>query len=239
MHQAGSSSYLCRSRALFDSDRILVVAPHPDDETLGAGGTIAKLTDQGHSVSVLVVSGHLPPLYEREAYDTTVREARAAFEILRVKDSVFLEVPATFVANEPTSVLNERIGSIIRDTEPQIVLCNYPDRHTDHRVIFDAVMVACRPVGHGRGIRMLAAYETLSETHWNAPHIEPNFTPNWIVDVTDYMAVKLRALASYASQVPEFPGSRSVEALEALAKFRGTQAGFAYGEAFHVIRLTT
>ena len=60
-----------------------------------------------------------------------------------------------------------------------VVFCPYPDRHVDHRQIFDSVMVA-RPVGFGRDIEIIAAYETLSETHWNAPHIEPNFTPNWV-----------------------------------------------------------
>ena len=88
-------------------------------------------------------------------------------------------------------------------------------------------------------MKILAAYETLSETHWNAPHIEPNFTPNWVVDITQYIDKKRKALECYASQISDFPGPRSLEAVEALAKFRGTQAGFAYGEAFHVIRMVT
>jgi LmbE family N-acetylglucosaminyl deacetylase len=98
-------------------------------------------------------------------------------------------------------------------------------------------MVATRPVGCGKDIEILAAYETLSETHWNAAHIEPNFVPNWVVDISDFMDQKLQALARYRSQVQEFPGSRSIEAVEALAKFRGTQSGFAFGEAFHIIRM--
>lgn len=224
---------------LGDSKRVLVVAPHPDDETLGAGGTIAKLSAEGREVSVLVVSGHLPPLYPMSTYETTVAEARRAFGILGVKDSRFLQIPATLVGNEPIHVLNEKIGSAIRDFAPQILFCNYPDRHVDHRVIFDSVMVAARPVGPGRGIRMLAAYETLSETHWNAPHIEPNFTPNWVTDISDFVGTKLKALACYESQIKPFPEPRSVEAVEALAKFRGTQAGFGFGEAFQIIRLTS
>ncbi|HEX8831456.1 MAG TPA: hypothetical protein VF705_09840, partial [Longimicrobium sp.] len=117
--------------------------------------------------------------------------------------------------------------------------CCYPDRHVDHRVIFDSAMVATRPVHAGKEIQMVAAYETLSETHWNAPHIEPNFVPTWVVDITETIERKMAAVACYESQIPPFPGSRSVEAIEALAKFRGTQAGFAFGEAFHVIRLVS
>jgi LmbE family N-acetylglucosaminyl deacetylase len=117
------------------------------------------------------------------------------------------------------------------------VLCPFPDRHIDHRLVFDSVMVASRPVGAGRGIELLAAYETLSETHWNAPHIEPAFIPNWIVDITAQMEQKTSALACYASQIQPFPAARSVGAADALARFRGTQAGFAHGEGFHVIRM--
>jgi len=217
--------------------RILVIAPHPDDETLGAGGTIAKFSEQGHKVSVLVVSGHLPPLYRREDYEITVNEAKRAFEMLGVADSRFLEIPATMIGSEPVHVVNGKIGEVIKEIEPQVVLCPFPDRHIDHRVVFESVMVAARPVAAGRSIELLAAYEALSETHWNAPHIEPNFVPNWVVDITGQMSRKLGAVSCYESQIPAFPGARSIEAVNALATFRGTQAGFAFGEGFHVIRM--
>ena len=97
-------------------------------------------------------------------------------------------------------------------------------------------MVATRPVGSGKNIEILGAYETLSETHWNAPHIEPNFTPNWIIDISDFIDIKIQALGCYKSQISDFPGPRSIEAVKSLANFRGTQAGFAYGEAVHIIR---
>ena len=78
----------------------------------------------------------------------------------------------------------------------------------------------------------------MSETHWNAPHLEPNFTPNWVVDITDQIEVKLNAFSLYESQVHSFPAPRSIEALRALALFRGSQSGYGYGEAFHIIRMT-
>ena len=217
--------------------RILVVAPHPDDETLGAGGTIAKFSQQDHEVTVLVVSGHLPPVYRREDYETTVQEARSAFAVLGVKSSRFLEIPATMVGQQPVHVVNGQISEVVRDIEPHIVLCPFPDRHVDHRAVFDGVMVATRPIGAARGIEMVAAYETLSETHWNAPHIEANFAPNWVVDITEHMGRKLEAVGCYASQIPASPGARSIDAVNALARFRGTQAGFGFGEAFQIIRM--
>ena len=217
--------------------RILVVAPHPDDETLGVGGTIAKYSEQGHEVTVLVVSGHLPPLYPPEAYDATVMESREAFAVLGVAHSHFLAIPATLIGAEPSHVVNQRIGDVVRNVAPHVVLCPYPDRHVDHRLVFDSVMVATRPVGAARSIELLAAYETLSETHWNAPHIEPAFVPNYVVDITAQIDRKVAALNCYGSQVSPYPGPRSIAACKALAQFRGTQAGFAFGEGFHIIRM--
>lgn len=216
---------------------VLIVAPHPDDEVLGAGGMIKKSHDRGDKVVVLTVSGHLPPLYKREVYDRTVTEAQRAHRILGVAESTYLEIPATQVADTPVHELNGKIRAVVDQHQPEIVLCPYPDRHVDHRVVFDSVMVATRPMGHGRHVKVLAAYETLSETHWNAPHIEPNFTPNWVVDISEQIQAKEAALGCFESQIAAFPHPRSVEAARALAMFRGTQAGFAYGEGFHIIRM--
>jgi len=219
--------------------KVLVVAPHPDDETLAVGGTIAKLSSLGHEIHVLIVSGHLPPLYSRDNYEKTVTESQKAFDILGIAGSEFLEIPATMIADRPVHELNSKILSTVRSLKPQMVFCPYPDRHIDHRIVFDSVMVATRPVGVGRDIEILAAYETLSETHWNAPHIEPNFTPNWVIDISDHIQNKLKALKCYESQISEFPNPRSIEAIEALAIFRGTQSGFGYGEGFHIVRMVS
>jgi LmbE family N-acetylglucosaminyl deacetylase len=215
--------------------KLVVIAPHPDDETLGCGGTIARFAASGTEVSVLVVAGHLPPLYDEAAFETTHREALAAFKIMGVAQSAFLRIPATMVRDVPVAELNGKINGFIREIGPDMVLLPFPDRHIDHRIIFDACIVACRPV-HAAAPKAVLAYETLSETHWNVPGIEPVFAPDFFVDTTDYMARKNAALACYASQVNNAP-SRSVEACTALARFRGSQNGCGYAEAFKVVRI--
>ena len=215
--------------------KLVVIAPHPDDETLGCGGAIARFAASGTEVSVLVVSGHLPPLYDEAAFETTRREAQAAFEIMGVARSEFLKIPATLVRDVPVAELNGKINGFIRGEAPDMVVLPFPDRHIDHRVIFDACVVACRPV-HKAAPKVVLAYETLSETHWNVPGIEPVFAPEFFIDTTDYMAKKNAALACYASQINHAP-SRSVEACTALAKFRGSQNGCGYAEAFKVVRI--
>ena len=217
---------------------MLVIAPHPDDEVLGAAGVITRFSKAGGQVTVLTVAAHMPPLFPKSVHNQTISEAKKAHSLMGVKESIFLNKPAVGLRDQDTATINNEILSVVKKTNPDIVLIPYFDRHIDHRVIFDACMVSTRPVGAGLKIKILAAYETLSETHWNAPHLEPNFTPNWVVDITDQIEVKLNAFSLYESQVHSFPAPRSIEALRALALFRGSQSGYGYGEAFHIIRMT-
>jgi len=218
--------------------KMLVVAPHPDDEILGAGGTIARFSAAGGEVTVLTVAAHMPPLYHESVHERTVAEARLAHAAVGVSQSIFLDFPAVCIGQTPLHEFNGAIHRAIDQVAPHIVLSPFPDRHVDHRAVFEGVMVATRPIGTGRDIKLLAAYETISETHWNAPHLEPNFTPNWCVDISSTIETKMQAMACYASQVHPFPQPRSMEALRALALFRGSQAGFGFGEGFHILRMT-
>jgi N-acetylglucosamine malate deacetylase 1 len=216
--------------------KILIIAPHPDDEVLGCGGLIAKASAAGHETTVLTISGHRPPIFTEEDYEITLEEAKKAHKLLSVKKSIYLNYPAIYVKDVPIPELNGKILDAMQSIQPDILLIPYPDRNVDHRVIFDSSMVVSRPIGIGRSIKIVAAYETLSETHWNAPHIEPNFIPNWNVDITDNIDLKCEALSQFKSQIHQFPAPRSIEAIRALALFRGSQAGFGYGEGFHIIR---
>ena len=219
--------------------RVLVITPHPDDETLGVGGSIAKLINQGHDVYILTVSGHLPPLYDRKDYDKTVKEAHKAYDILGITNSKFLEIPATMIGDEPVHSLNNKIVSVINEYRPNFVFCPFPDRHIDHKLVFESTLVATRPVQAGADIELVAAYETLSETHWNAPYIEPNFIPNLVIDISKYINQKVEAMKCYRSQLTINKGPRSVKAVKALAQFRGSQSGFDFGEALYIIRMVS
>jgi LmbE family N-acetylglucosaminyl deacetylase len=217
--------------------KLLVIAPHPDDETLGVGGTIKRFSEMGWNVSVVTVAAHMPPLYSKEVFETTIRESKAAHQVLGVTESVYLDKPAVLLGDIPLHEFNALISEQVDRVSPDVLLVPFYDRHVDHRMIFDACMVAARPVNRGRNIKLVAAYETISETHWNAPHIEPGFVPNFCIDITNQIDAKLEAMRCFQSQLHEFPGARSIESLSALALFRGSQAGYGYAEAFHVIRM--
>ena len=220
-----------------NNEKILIIAPHPDDETLALGGTIAKFIPN-NEIYILVIGGHLPPLYTYNEYDQTENEAKEAFQILGVSKYKFLKIPATKIIDLPISNLNQKIMDTINYFEPTIIFSPFPDRHVDHKLIFESCMVCSRPLGIAKKIKLIAVYETLSETHWNAPYIEPNFVPNFTIDISDFIKKKLDALSSYKSQISSSDGPRSLRAVEALAKFRGSQSGFNYGEGFHIIRMT-
>ena len=221
-----------------DTPQLLVIAPHPDDEVLGTAGTMARFARQGGDVTVGTIAAHMPPLYPREVHERTVEEAKQAHRLLGVKESIFLDNPAVLLGKIDVPEFNGMVFNIIKQVSPDVLLIPYVDRHVDHRLVFEACMVASRPVGVGRDIKICAAYETISETHWNAPHLEPNFTPNWCIDISDHIDLKIDAMQCYRSQLQTFPQSRSVEALKALALFRGSQAGMGYAEAFHILRMS-
>jgi len=215
--------------------KMVVISPHPDDETIGLGGTIARFSNNETEVSVLQVSGHLPPLYDKKHFDITKKEAIKAFNILGVSSYSFLEIPATQVHNIPVASLNKKINQFILDRNPEMIMIPFPDRHIDHRTIFDASVVCSRP-NRENAPKLVLAYETLSETHWNVPGIEPYFAPDFFIDISSTIFKKENALNAYESQIIGNE-SRSVEAVRALAKFRGSQNGCDYAEAFKVVRI--
>jgi LmbE family N-acetylglucosaminyl deacetylase len=221
--------------------RVLVVAPHADDETLGVGGTIARYARNGHEVHVAVMTGPgegRHPVFPRSTWDTVRAEARRACGILGVNELTFRELPAVQVSEEPLWRLNRETLSVVDTVRPDVLFVPFPhDLHRDHRDLFHSFSVAWRPVSEvGQGIREVYAYEVPSQTHLNAPYLEPGFLPNAWIDISEHLGTKLAALACYESQLQPFPHMRSVETVEALARFRGAQAAMEAAEAFVLIR---
>ena len=222
--------------------KILVVAPHADDEVLGLGGTIARYAEEGHHVVVAVLTGHgleePHPLWPREVWDVVREEAKQAHAVLGVREAVFEEIPAVGVADQAVWKLNRTTMNLLERVEPDVLYVPFLyDVHKDHRELTRSFSVAWRPCTDvGRKIREVFAYETVSETHWSLPYLEQAFCPSQWVDISPYLDKKLRALECYKSQIRPFPDARSLEAVEALARWRGCQMGLRAAEAFVTIR---
>lgn len=224
-------------RGLLDQiQKALVIAPHPDDEVLGAGGTIARLARQGCDVQVCILTrGHASRF--PEAMTNHVREESAmAHRTLGVSRTHFCDLPAAELDQVPHAELNERMGEIIGEMQPDALFLPFVgDIHLDHQLAFLSAMVAARP-RHDHAPSLILAYETLSETNWLAPGVTPAFIPNFFVDISDTLETKLAAFAAYASQVRAFPDERSLEALRALAIVRGATVFRRAAEAFMLVR---
>ena len=219
----------------FKISKALIISPHPDDETLGVGGSIKRFIDNGVSVSILVVGAHMPPLYSEKEHEQTIHEAKKAFAELGVKNFNFLNIPATKINELPIAELNGMISKYVYEFEPDTVFLPFPDRHIDHKVVFESSIVSCRPNRINAPSKVLM-YETVSETRWNVFGAEHTFAPDFYINIDDTLKYKISAFDCYKSQNQNTP-SRSVDSIEALAKFRGSQNGCTYAEAFKVARI--
>ena len=219
-----------------NTKKILVIAPHPDDETLGLGGSIKKFSKLGYKIKIVIVSGHKPPIYPEKEYKKTINEAKKVFHLLNVNSYIDLNLVATKLNEIPIANINNKIENVIKNFKPDILFIPFPDRHIDHRIVFDASVVASRPKSNFYP-KIILSYETLSETHWNISNVEPNFNPDFFINIDKEINVKIKALKLYKSQINFKNKSRSPDAAKSLARFRGSQNGCNYAEAFKVIRI--
>jgi len=215
---------------------ILVVAPHPDDEVLGCGGCLARHVAQGDTVHVLVVTRGDPAIFPVETVEKTRLELAAAHRVLGVASVDFLDFPAPGMDAIAGHKVSDAISRVIRRLQPQMLyLPHRGDIHADHRKVFDAALVAARPI-NGCSVKSILCYETLSETEWGYPSGDDAFKPTVFVDISNQLACKLQALNCYQSQLLPAPHPRSLQAIEALARVRGSTVGVAAAEAFVLIR---
>lgn len=221
---------------LMNARTIAVVAPHPDDEILGCGGTMIRAVAAGAEVHVVVVTRGQPPLFEESLVDRIRRETLQAHAMIGVSDTQFLDFPAAALDQVPRSDLNHALSTALARIQPDLLLIPFiGDIHLDHQIVFNAALVHARPRDSSAPACVLA-YETLSETNWLAPGVTPAFVPNVFVDISETIDAKIAAFSSFETQVKPSPDERSVEAIRALATVRGATVYRQAAEAFVMIR---
>lgn len=215
---------------------VLVVATHPDDEVLGCGGAIAWHTSQGDRVHVLVVSRGMPELFPPEQIEATRVELREAHRLLGVHETSFLDFPAPKLDAVPGYELADAIGRTLRSFAAELMYIPHRgDIHADHQAVYQACLVAARPINRCP-VRRILCYETLSETEWSPPTGSDAFIPTVFINITDYLDLKIRAMDCYKSQLKAPPHPRSLETIAALARVRGSTVDLAAAEAFMLVR---
>jgi LmbE family N-acetylglucosaminyl deacetylase len=222
---------------------VLVIAAHPDDEVLGCGATIARHAKDGDSVHIVILAEGVTSRDEQR--DRSVRNAElfelvaAAQKSKKILGAESLELH-DFPDNRMDSVDLLDIVKVIEKhislREPEIIYThNSGDVNIDHRCIHEAVIIACRPIP-SQTVKTILFFEVPSSTEWQTPGSAPQFAPNWFVDVSETLEVKLEALNAYESEMRPWPHPRSLEALEHLARWRGATIGTDAAEAFVIGR---
>lgn len=212
--------------------KVLVFAPHNDDEVLGVGGTIAKYVAQGHEVYICEVT--------KSNTDEEIKEERsealAAHQLLGVKETIFLDFPIVTLRETPLVKINAEFLKVVEDIRPNIAFIPHKgDMHMDHTVVSHSAMVALRPI-NGIKVENIYAYETLSETEWNLPTVDNAYIPNVWSDISKFIDIKKEAMNCYQSQLKQPPHPRTLEIIEALAKLRGSTVGVPFAESFMLVR---
>tara|TARA_R110002050_G_scaffold270114_2_gene413075 strand:+ start:26008 stop:26685 length:678 start_codon:yes stop_codon:yes gene_type:complete len=219
--------------------KVLVVAPHCDDEVLGCGGVIKKRAEAGDEVYVLMITnGHIgaPELFKAEDTAQNRVEAQRANSLLGVKNVIFFDFPAPRLDSIPSYKLSIAISKVIKENKIEIMYIPHRgDIHRDHFVTFECSLVAARPINNCT-VKTIYSYETLSETEWAMPFQNEAFIPTVFEDITEQIDDKINSFSKYEGQVKAFPHSRSIESIKALAMHRGATVGCNYAEAFMLIR---
>lgn len=213
--------------------KILIIAPHPDDEVLGCGGTIANHSKRGDEVYLCIVTKGYTPDWSEEFLKNRPKEIEKANKILGIKKTYFLDYPTVKLDTIPQKELNEAISKVMNEVNPDILYIPHKgDLNKDHRLVFESSLVATRPVNHK--VKRILSYETLSETEWGQS-IEP-FILNVYVDISETFEKKIEAMKVYESELKQYPHPRSLEILEVLAKKRGSEIDVKFAEAFMLVR---
>ena len=218
--------------------RILTVAAHPDDETLGAGGTMAWHAARGDTVWVCILTEGVTSRHD--AVDQQLDCARRACDVLGVENLVLVGLPDQRLDTLSLLDVIAPIEQCIADLQPDVVLTHFGgDVNEDHRLVSRATIVATRPVA-GCSVRRVCAYEVPSSTDWAPPVPGSVFTPNLFVDISGTLETKLTAMKAYAeafrSEVRPYPHPRSLEALTAYAQRHGVVSGQLAAEPFMMLR---
>jgi LmbE family N-acetylglucosaminyl deacetylase len=211
--------------------KVCIIAAHPDDETIGMGGTISRMTNSGHEVSVLILSDGVSSREQlREPVASRKAASKAALDKLGVHEIDFLNFPDNKFDSIPLLEIVREIEVFLDKHTPDYVFSNYShDLNVDHQITASATLTACRPTA-GRSIRGVFQYQTLSSTEWNFG--AEKFSPSLYVDISDTLSKKLAALNEYQAELNPFPHPRSIVAIEALATLVGSECGYQRAESF-------
>jgi LmbE family N-acetylglucosaminyl deacetylase len=217
--------------------KVIIISAHPDDETLGAGGTILKHKENGEEIHWLIVTN----VFESEGFSkervlSRKQEIEEVSKLYSFNKVYNLDYPTMKLNDTILFELVNKISHIFQELEPEIIyVMNRSDAHSDHRIVFDAVM-SCTKSFRYPYVKKVLMYECLSETEFAPILHERVFQPNYFVNISDFLDKKIEIMKIFDSELGEHPFPRSIKNIEALATYRGATIGVNYAEAFQLIK---
>lgn len=218
--------------------KILIIAAHPDDEVLGAGGTIAKLCRNGNEVYVLIITEGCTSQYKDkpELVEQKKNQALNANSVLGVKEVFFGNLPDMKLDRVSHIDINKIIEDTIDKIKPEVVYTHfYGDINKDHQYVFESTLVAVRPV-FSQCVKELYCYQVPSSTEWGANLSHNIFIPNVIEEISSVYDIKQKALMQYESELREYPHPRCLEVIKMYDETLAKKNGLNLSEGFILIR---
>jgi N-acetylglucosamine malate deacetylase 1 len=217
--------------------RVLAVSAHPDDETLGAGGTLLKHRARGDDLHWLIATAPAPNAWP----DATIRQcANQVADVAAAyafNTTTCLEQPAAGLEQIPMrDLVDQLIEHVLRIKPDRIYTVGDTDVHSDHSITFTALMLALKPFRVEARVKDIYSYEVLSSTEQAYGWTRQPFVPNTYCDISDHIDAKLSTMSLYTNQLQPDPLPRSEDSIRALARVRGTTIGVQYAEAFRLVR---
>lgn len=215
---------------------ILVVAPHPDDETIGAGGLMLRAAAAGRPVHWLIVTTMRPedgwPAARMAAREDEIAAVTQDYGFAGVHR---LGLPTTRLDTLPLGDVVAAIAAVVKEVQPEVLLLPHRgDAHSDHQVVHDAG-AACAKWFRYPSVQWTLAYETLSETDAAIQQMLP-FRRDVFVDIGDYLERKIEITRRFKGEFHDFPFPRSETAVRAQGQMHGVAAGYQAAEAFMLLR---
>jgi len=214
-------------------EKVLIVAPHPDDETLGCGGSLLRHKSEGDQIHWLIMTTVTEDVgYSQQqisSRETEIEKVAAVYGFTSFLQANFV---TTTLDTYSKSVLIREVSSYFSEVQPNIIYLPFRnDVHSDHAAVFDAV-AACSKSFRYPYIRKVRAYETLSETEFSIRPDKAGFSPNLWIDISEYLDRKIEIMRMYEGEMGKHPFPRSEQNIRALASYRGAVAGVLAAEAF-------
>jgi len=216
--------------------RILVIAAHPDDETLGCGGAILKHKENGDDVFWLILTKANQKITTIKNIDIIQKNyVEEVAKEYKFDETIQFDFLTTELEQYPIGELVSSISQVFNSVKPEILYCNhYSDIHSDHRIAFDAVS-SCTKNFRYPFINKIMLYETLSETEFSLTMSSNAFIPNVFSDISPFMERKLEIMKLFTTEQMEEPYPRALSTIKALGRYRGSRIGVKYAEAFQLI----